>query len=72
MSKMKASGEELSECGSGILPGFRRFLETMWVLVVKTSHIGSVPSGVGEDEEEAARRDFLSEEAAADTALFLM
>ena len=67
MRHIEAWGEVFSECGRGILPGFKRLWETMCFLVVSTSHIGSVSSGGGVEEgEEAARSDFLSDEAVAD------
>ena len=73
MSNIEASEEELRECGMGILPGLSRFLETIWVFVVNTSHNGSLSSGVGVEEvEETARRDFLSDAAVAAAAVVLM
>ena len=73
MRHIEASGEELRGCGSGILPGLRRFCGTICFFVVNTSHIGSFSSGMGvEEAEEAPRRDFLSDEAAADKAVVLM
>ena len=73
MSNIEASVEVFRGYGSGILPGLRRFFGVMWVFVVKTSHIGSLSSGVGvEDVEETARRDFFSALAAEDSAVVLI
>src|SRR5467141_898790 len=35
-------GDVFSECGTLILPGFRRFLSTICLFVVSTSHTGSL------------------------------
>lgn len=43
------------ECGRGILAGLRRFLSTMWVLVVRISQMGVLVSSVS----ASARRFFL-------------
>ena len=73
MSNIEASVEVFRGNGSGSFPGLRRFFGVMWVLVVKTSHIGSLSSGVGvEDVEETARRDFFSALAAEDSAVLLI
>ena len=73
MSNIEASVEMFRGYGSGILPGLRRFFGVMCVFVVKTSHIGSLSSGVGvEDVEETARRDFFSAEAAEDNPVVLI
>lgn len=45
MRQIVVVGAEWRECGTGILPGFSRFLSTMCFFVVRVSQIGSSPPG---------------------------
>ena len=72
MRHNEVSGLVLRECGRGIFPGLRRAWCVMWCFVVRTSHIGSMSVGDGDEEVEVARRFFLVEADVASVALLWM
>lgn len=66
MRQMLIEGALLMECGTGILPGLRRFLSTMCFFVVRFSHIGrswAVWSPPSDPSSSLSSRLFLEESA---------
>ena len=61
MRHMVEVAASLSECGKRILPGFSRFLSTMYLFVVRTSQTGSLLEGSTSSElSSSAARRFLT------------
>lgn len=66
MAQMVVFSSVLSECGTGILPGWRRALSAMWRFVVSVSQMGVSSSS------SSSRRFRLADSLEVSLAAFLM